>query len=69
MTGLPTLSLGGNHRMRGARTGLACGAASGTLRPDADRPVACWTGCHLATCAVKGRCALMSARSALRAVP
>jgi hypothetical protein len=42
---------------------------AGTLRPRADRPVACWTGCHLDACAVKGRCALMSARSALRAVP
>ena len=26
----------------------------GTLRPDADRPVACWTGCHLAAARVKG---------------
>jgi hypothetical protein len=42
---------------------------AGTLRPRADRPVACWTGCHLAASAVKGRCALLSARSALRAVP
>jgi hypothetical protein len=30
------------------RTGLAFGAASGNLHPDADRPVACLLGCHLA---------------------
>jgi len=28
------------------------------------RPLACRTGCHLRPCAVKGRCALMSARYA-----
>ena len=36
------------------RTGLAFGAASGTLHPDADRPVACQVGCHLAAVRVKG---------------
>jgi hypothetical protein len=40
---------------RGSLNGLAggAGAAAGTLHPDADRPVACWTGCHLAAARVK----------------
>ena len=33
MTGLSALSLGGKHRMRGARTGLAYGAARGNPAP------------------------------------
>jgi hypothetical protein len=58
-------STAGAHR-GGRGQGPASPAAprAGTLHPRADRPVACWTGCHLAACAVKGRCALMSARSA-----
>ena len=46
-----------------ARNGLPAALAGGTLHPPAPA-VACWTGCHLAASAVKGRCALMSARSA-----
>jgi hypothetical protein len=33
MTDLPATGLGGDHRMRGARTGLACGAAPGNPAP------------------------------------
>ena len=47
-----------------AGTGLACGAASGNPAPGADRPVACWTGCHLAAARVKARFA--SLRDGLR---
>jgi hypothetical protein len=37
------------------RTGLALRAPRpGTLHRDADRPVACQVGCHLATIRVKG---------------
>ena len=51
---LPARGVVGTHGMRGARTGLACGAAPrGPRTPDADRPVACWTGCHLAAARVK----------------
>ena len=49
-----------------AGTGLACGAASGNPAPDADRPVACWTGCHLAAARVKGA---PRARASLRDWP
>jgi hypothetical protein len=45
------------------RNGLHASLAGGTLHPPAPA-VACWTGCHLDPSAVKGRCALMSARSA-----
>ena len=37
--------------------------AAGTLHPDADRPVACWTGCHLAASAVKAAAVLAALRS------
>jgi hypothetical protein len=40
MTGLPALGLVGDHRMRGARTGLACGAARGNPAP-ARGPAGC----------------------------
>jgi hypothetical protein len=43
---------------------LPCGDPCRLRRPRTSRPFARWTGCHLAASAVKGRCALMSARSA-----
>ena len=46
---------------RGTASTLRWPAGPCTHRP---RPFAYWTGCHLAASAVKGRCALMSARSA-----
>jgi hypothetical protein len=35
----------------------------GTLHPDADRPVACWTGCHLPAARLKGAAVLAALRS------
>jgi hypothetical protein len=61
----------GSAYRRGAACTLRCRAGTPTRlrRPRTARRLACWTGCHLGPSAVKGRCALMSARSALRAVP
>ena len=62
--GLPARGLVGARGMRRARTGLACGAASGgTLHPDADRPVACQSGCHLDPSAVKAAAVLAALSS------
>jgi hypothetical protein len=36
---------------------------AGTLHPRADRPVACWTGCHLAAARLKGAAVLAALRS------
>ena len=54
MTGLPTLGLVDGHRMRGRGPASPAAPRPGTPNPDADRPVACWTGCHLAAARVKG---------------
>jgi hypothetical protein len=37
----------------GRRPASPAAPRPGTLHPDADRPVACWTGCHLGPSAVK----------------
>jgi hypothetical protein len=53
------------HR-RGAASPLRCRAGTPTRlrRPHTARRLACQSGCHLGPSAVKGRCALMSARYA-----
>ena len=48
---------GGDEGTGGDRPRLRRRVA-GTLHPDADRPVACWTGCHLAAARVKGAAVL-----------
>ena len=58
--GILTPQPDGGYR-RGTASPLRWPAGPCTHRP---RPFACWTGCHLAASTVKGRCALMSARSA-----
>src|SRR5512132_4542170 len=66
---LPPTSLDDGPAPRGAPNdlhtpaALPCGDPTAP-RPPTARPFACWTGCHLNPSAVKGRCALMSARSA-----
>jgi hypothetical protein len=47
-----------------APSALPCGDPDRLRRPRTARPFACQSGCRLAASTVKGRCALMSARSA-----
>jgi hypothetical protein len=54
---MPTVVVGGMDRPRLRRR------ARGPRTPDADRPVACWTGCHLAAARVKGAAVLAALRS------
>jgi hypothetical protein len=66
---MSALGLVVDHPPRGAHNGLHAALAGGTLHPPA--PAVCLLSGlpSLTRSGVKGRCALMSARSALRAVP
>jgi hypothetical protein len=59
-----TAAIGWLRARNDVHASLPCGDPDRLRRPRTSRPFACWTGCHLAASAVKGRCALLSARSA-----
>jgi hypothetical protein len=64
MTGLPAPSLVGDHRTRGARTGLACGAARGNPAPTRGPAGCLLDGLPPGRRPPQGRCAVL--RTGLR---